>query len=334
MARHLFGDFDHQAVVGAFRPDPEEMRVEDPQFGLPLQTTYLYGFFSDDHGHTYGIERKFVGGLTSGCFVLRQDYESGELGLSAATRRSARGELRRVLDGPERVWSDPVFSRLPEGIGHEDEQPMELRWRRESVSYSEGDILTLAGPSAGLGIQVFSASRSNPMLYTIICHWVSGTVLGRPVSGPLWMDNAYWVHGRDYKDDVYWKSVEVSWQIFCNRFTDGSLEWGHFVTGRGGFTTGAVVNGDQLVASTSALRTKYALDDAGWPTSVAYDVGDLQYEFSGPANQRMSQFSAARGPEYRAQTGQTRRVNDSRVISDSHTWLESFADRIAADGLA
>src|SRR3954466_3620044 len=121
---------------------------------------------------------------------------------------------------------------------------MELRWREEFISYSEGDILQLDGPCAGLGIQVFSASRNNPMLYTIICFWVSGTMLGRPVSGALWMDNAYWTHGRDYKDDVYWTSVEVSWQIFCNRFTDGNLEWGHFVTGRDGFTTGAIVNGD------------------------------------------------------------------------------------------
>ena len=181
---------------------------------------------------------------------------------------------------------------------------------------------------------MFSASRENPLLYTIICHWVSGTVLGRPVTGALWMDNAYWVHGRDYKDDVYWKSVEVSWQIFCNRFTDGSLEWGHFVTGRSGFTTGAVVSGGELVAMTSSLQTKYVLDEGAWPTSVTYDVGDLQYEFTGRADKRMTQFSAARGSGYRAQNGQARRTGDSRVIADSHTWLESFADRIIEDGLA
>lgn len=332
MPRYLFGDFDHRAVVGAFRPDPETMRVEDPQFGLPLQATYLYGFFSDAEGRTFGLERKFVSGLTSGCFLMTQQGNA-ELGLDPATGRTSRGELKRVLHGPERRWYDPVFSKLPAEVVTHGEQPMDLRWRVDSIDYSEGDIVSLAGPSAGLGIQVFSAARANPMLYTIICHWVTGTVLGREVSGPLWMDNAYWTHGRDYKDDVYWTDVEVSWQIFCNRFTDGSLEWGHFVVGRGGFTTGAIVNGQELVASTASLQAKYGLDDAGWPTSVSYDLGDRQYEFHGPVEARMTQFSAARGPQYRAQTGRTHRVGDGRTIAAGHTWLETFRDRIQAEGL-
>ncbi|WP_019873704.1 hypothetical protein [Sporichthya polymorpha] len=332
MPRYLFGDFDHRAVVGAFRPDPETMRVEEPQFGLPLQTTYLYGFFSDDEGRTYGLERKFVGGLTSGCFVMTQ-RGNGELGLDPATGRTSRGEVKRVLHGPERRWYEPVFSKLPGDVVTHGEQPMDLRWRGDSIDYSEGDILSLAGPSAGLGIQVFSAARENAMLYTIIAHWVTGTILGKQVSGPLWMDNAYWTHGRDYKDDVYWTDVEISWQIFCNRFDDGSLEWGHFVVGRDGFTTGAIVHGDSLVASTTGLQAKYVVDDAGWPTTVSYDLGDRQYEFTGPAESRMSQFSAARGPAYRAQTGRTHRVGDSRRVAAGHTWLESFRDRIAAEGL-
>jgi hypothetical protein len=339
MSRFLFGDFDHRVVVGAFRPDPETMLVQDPQHGLPLQTSWLYGFFRDEAGLTYCIERKFVGSLTSGCFVMTQGGSAAnELNVHPDSGRSARGELRRVLEGRERVWHEPVFQRLPAGIVPAGEQPMALRWDGQGMSYSEGDILDLAGQSVGLGVQFYAASRTHPMLYTSMCHWVRGTMQGRDVAGPLWFDNSYWVHGLEWKEYGYFNELQIMWHVFCNRFDDGTFEWGHLVMGRDGFTPGVVVSGDSVVAATPDLRAKFGMADTseggGWPETATFDLGDVQYEFDGPATGRMTEFSASRWANYRAQLGRTRQVGDTRTLVDGLTWLEGFADRVAADGLA
>ncbi len=338
MSRFLFGDFDHRVVVGAFRPDPTTMAVQELQHGLPLQATWLYGFFRDAECLVSAIERKFVGSLTSGCFVMTQSSEgaldpANELNVHTDSGRSARGELRRGLDGPERTWSEPVFQRLPAGIVPAGEQPMHLSWSGDAIAYGEGDILDLNGPRAGLGVQFYVASRDKPMLYTSTCHWVEGTMQGRPVAGPLWLDNSYWVHGLEWKEYGYFNDLQVMWHVFCNKFTDGSFEWGHLVMGREGFTPGIVVNGEEVVAATPDLTAKFTMTAGGWPESAGFDLGTAQYEFTGPATGRMTQFSASRWANYRAQYGQTRQVGDTRTLVDGLTWLEGFADRVAQDGL-
>ena len=334
MPRFLFGDFDHRVTVGAFKPDPQTMAVQDAQHGLPLQATWLYGFFRDAEGLVSGIERKFVGSLTSGCFVMTQDGDSSnELNVHPDSGRSARGELRRVLEGPERRWHEPVFQRLPAGTVPAGEQPMDLRWTGDTIAYSEGDILDLEGPRAGLGVQFYVASRNNPMLYTSTCHWVSGTFQGRAVEGPLWMDNSYWVHGLEWKEYGYFNGLQIAWHVFCNKFADGTFEWGHLVMGREGFTPGIVVSHNDVIASTPNLGAKFGVDAGAWPETATFDLGSAQYEFTGPATGRMTQFSESRWANYRAQFGQTRLVGDSRELVDGHTWLEAFADRINEDGL-
>lgn len=340
MPRYLFGDFDHRVVVGAFRPDPTTMGVQDPQHGLPLQATWLYGFFRDADGLVSGIERKFVGSLTSGCFVMTQGGDpTNELNVHPDSGRSARGELRRGLEGPERIWSEPVFQRLPAGIVPAGEQSMHLRWTGDAIAYGEGDILDLTGARAGLGVQFYVASRKNPMLYTSTCHWVEGTMQGKPVAGPLWLDNSYWVHGLEWKEYGYFNGLQVMWHVFCNKFTDGSFEWGHLVMGREGFTPGIVVDSENIVAATPDLRAKFGMTDTSedggaWPETATFDVGGTGYEFVGPKTGRMTEFSASRWANYRAQYGRTQRIGEHRTLVDGLTWLEGFADRVAEDGLA
>jgi hypothetical protein len=337
--RFLLGDFDHRVVVGAFTPDPATMMVSDAQQGLPLQATWLYGFFHDDDGLTYCIERKFVGSLTSGCFVMTQNGDpTRELDVHPDSGRSARGELRRSLGAMEQSWSDPVFQRLPKGTLPDGEQPMALRWTGELLDYSEGDILNLSGPRAGLGVQFFAASREHPLLYTSTCYWMEGEVQGRRVSGPIWFDNAFFTAGYEWKEYGYFNDLQIMWHVFCNKFDDGTYEWGHLVVGRDGFNPGVVVSNDDIVAMTPDLSAKFGMtvdikSGGAWPESATYDVAGVEYEFVGPHTGRMTEFSESRWANYRAQYGQTRQIGDSRTLVDGLTWLEGFANRVSEDGL-
>lgn len=332
--RFLLGDFDHRCVVGAFTPDPATMMVSDAQHGLPLQVTWLYGFFHDDEGLTYCVERKFVGSLTSGCFVMTQNGDpTRELDVHPDSGRSARGELRRGLGSVERTWSDPVFQRLPKGTLPEGEQPMDLKWTGETLEYSEGDILTLSGPKAGLGVQFYAASREHPLLYASTCYWMEGEMQGKRVSGPIWFDNAYFTSGLEWKEYGYFNDLQIMWHVFCNKFSDGTYEWGHLVVGRDGFNPGIVVSNDDVVAMTPDLTAKFGMDAGAWPESATYQVGDFEYEFDGPVTGRMTEFSESRWANYRAQYGQTRQIGDTRTLVDGLTWLEGFANRVTEDGL-
>src|SRR5437868_6280382 len=117
MPKLVIGDFDHRMVVGSFTPDPASMPVDLPFHGVSLQATWIYGFFHDAEGLTYCAERKFVGSLTSGGFIMTQNGDpAAELNVHPDTGRTARGELRRILTGGERKWSEPVYQRLPKGI--------------------------------------------------------------------------------------------------------------------------------------------------------------------------------------------------------------------------
>ncbi len=329
--RPLFGDFGHRMLVGAFTPDPADMQVDRALFGLNLQSTWLYGFFRDSGGRIYSTERKFVGSLTSGMFLM--SGQDGDFTVSTESGRSARGELRRVISDEQRRWYDPVFQRLPKGTVREDEQTCELTFTGERLTYSEGDLLSLDGPSTGLGLQYFSGSRDNPLLYTASSYWVTGEILGRPVEGPIFYDNAYWRHGLDWKEYGYYNDLQIVWLHFCNKFSDGTFEFGHLITGRDGFSPGVVIEGNEVAAMTPATTATFTLDDEQWPLRAEYDVNGAAYEFIGEPSGFMREFSASRWAGYRVQCGQTRRVGDTRRLAGGFTWAESFADRLVDSGL-
>ncbi len=44
----------------------------------------------------------------------------------------------------------------------------------DSLSWSEGDALQLAGPRAAIGIQFFSPMRTEPLGYASTAYWVKG----------------------------------------------------------------------------------------------------------------------------------------------------------------
>jgi len=327
----VFGDFGHRTIVGAYRPDLSTMEPDHQVFGLNQQIQWLYGFLRDGDGIVYVPERKFNASLTGGLFLM--SGESGTLNVNHGTGRSARGELRRIIEPDHRRWHEPVFQRLPSGIVRHDEQPFLLDLTNDRIEYGEGDLLQLEGPSAGLGVQFLDASRFEPLFYSSLCFWVQGEVLGKAVEGPIFFDSTYWRHGHEWKECRHYKHLQVGWHVFANKYEDGSVEWGHLVVGREGFTPAVVVEGDRVVCMSPNLRGSFCLDDDDWVTSLILDVDGHEYEFCGHEAGFMEEFSKSRWANYRAQYGQTRRRGDSRPLRDGFTWLECFADRIRDEGL-
>jgi hypothetical protein len=332
--RWKLGNFEQRPAVGAFEPEPDEMDLLGTKHGLGVQKSWLYGFLKDAAGLTYGIERNFVGSLTSGLFIMTQDGDPDrELNVHPDCGRSARGELRRVLEGKTRRWSDPVFQRLPEACRPKGEQSMELEFSRERLAYGEGDILALEGESVGLGMQFFIPSLDKPLLYASTCFWVKGNIQGHEVEGPLWFDHSFWRHGVEWKEYGYFLDLQIMWHVFCNKFDDGSYEWGHLVSGRNGFSPGVVIQSNGDVALTSDTDAWFNLDETAWPTEATFEVEGSTYRMQAPVTGRMTEFSASRWAGYRAQVAQTRRDGDSRTLVAGFTWNEGFpVDRVGPDG--
>src|SRR3954454_12994685 len=92
----LFGDFDCAPVVGTYVPRFASLLPETSVAGLSLQSQYLYGGFRGESGTVYVLERKFIGPMTGGCYVLHNP--GGRMELHDGSRRSAKGDLLRTIE--------------------------------------------------------------------------------------------------------------------------------------------------------------------------------------------------------------------------------------------
>lgn len=330
-----FADFGHRPLVGGFVPDLARMNPENQPHGLELQIQWIYAFLRDAEGNVYAPERKFIASLTGGLFFMTD--ETGTLNFNKASGRGQRGELRRTFTDEFFRWDKPMWKRMPEGTVSPDELDFFMEVRADRMIYREGDLIDLAGPNAGLGMQFYSPANDAPLLYTSQCFWLEGTVDGKQVEGPIFYDNVYWPHGKEWKEYRYFNELQVGWHVFANKFTDGTIEWGHQVNGTKGFNPGIVINGDQVVVATPDLRGDYHLQDKGFVTKLDFSMDGHEYQFLGDEKGWMEEFSLSRSQgtnEYRAQYGETRRKGDTRELHMSCTWLECFADRIRDNGFA
>ena len=115
---------------------------------------------------------------------------------------------------------------------------------------------TLQGP----GFQFYAPAREEPLFYTTQVYWVTGTIDGKPVEGFIGLDNGYWTHGQEWKEYRYFSDLELSWEVFGNKFTDGAVEYGVIVKGRRGWSGAATFESGKLDRQDrpgrSALRSR------------------------------------------------------------------------------
>jgi len=290
-----FGSFGNQCFAGGFEPDLSRMHPFDPVMGMPLGIQWLYAFLQDEDGLIYCPERKFISTLTGGLFLMSN--ETGTLNINPISGRGYRGELRRVNDPDHRRWHNPVFHRMPPGTVPEAEQDFILDLRDDRMEYSEGNLIDLAGPSCGLGMQFYNANPECPLFYSSLAYWLEGEALGKKVEGPFFFDHVYWPAGRDWKEYVYYLDKQIGWEVFANKYDDGTIQWGHFVNGKDGFNPGVVVEGDKVIAASGNVTGEFVLNDqAGCRRSSATSMASG----SNSSAARKAGCATSRSPAVRA----------------------------------
>jgi hypothetical protein len=329
--RRQSGDFDFRPILGVYDPSLKEILPTEPRLGLNQQVMYLYGGFRDAKGQQHAVERKFVGPMTAGLWLMSS--KDGELRLDPGSTRSTRGEVRREFGGPTHLWADQLMARLGKELAPVGEQPLDLRITDTTMSWSEGELMSLEGKLVGPGLQFYVPMRSEAMFYIGQCFHMKGRVLGNDVTGFVWLDHGYWPHALDWKEYRIFNEIQLFWEVFGNEYEDGTIEWGQLCCGTRGFTWGAVLDSNGAVALSTDVKTAVDHDTDEWVTKALFDFGDRQWVFESEPDGWLKQFSSARWGGYRAQCGVTKLRGDKRKSKLSFTWMEGFSGRTRAQKL-
>lgn len=331
MAHRGLGDFNEQTIVGWFDPRIADVAPGTDRYGLHLQVQYFYGGLRDDEGRLYVLERKFIGPMTSGLWLMT-NRDAEHLRLAPASLRTSRGEIRRHFTAESHRYADALMAKVGKDLISGDEQPLDLSFTDGGVSWTEGDLLALEATPIGTGLMHYSPMPQDSLLYTMQANRAVGTVMGRPATGFVLIDHGYWPAGPEWKELRFFAKSQVAWNVFANEYEDGAVDAGFFICGLNDFAVAGVFDHKGPRFATSGLDASLTLADEDWMGSATFTAGGEQWVFTPEPAGRMNEFSAARWAGYRAQAGVTRRAGDTRALRSSFTWLEFFADRARAGG--
>ena len=325
------GDFGFKPLLDTCELNGEAMMPTRNWFGLSLQHLYLYGGYRDADGVLYAVERKFIGPMSAGLWLMQS--RDGDLRIDPSSLSTARGETKREMSPEALVFQDQLMRRAGPGRDASGEATLDLRITPRDLTWAEGDLFSLEGGLIPPGIQFYVPSENEPFFYVSYIFRQKGTILGKPVTGYTLFDQGYWPAGRDWKDFRYFNDLQVAWEVFVNEFDDGTVEWGHLSLGRQNFNWAAVLGDHNPHVLSTDVTASVDLGENDWAQRVVYDVGGQEWEWTPDQGGQLTEFSAARWGGYRAQAGSTRRRGETGTVRNWFTWLETFGDRIREDGV-
>jgi hypothetical protein len=324
------GHFDHQSIVGTYEPTLATLDARHLRNGLGVQVCYLYGGWQEESGAVYFFERKFIGPMTAGLWLMRM--QDGGVTIDPDSVRTVRGEVKRTIGRSEVVWQGQMMEKQAAAIG---EHEMVLRFTEGALDWSEGAILRVTCTQRGPGLQVYAPDPVEPFHYASQLYQAQGQVRGADVEGFVFVDHGAWPHGADWKENRVFNHLQLGWAAFANEYEDGSLELGHLCLGADRFSFMMVADADGPVAlHTTDVTGGIDIGDNEWAQRALWRGGDDAYLFQIGEGGRLVEFTEARWGGYRAQIGCTRRVGDPRPLRLGFSWLETFAQRIENNGVA
>ncbi len=317
------GDFQHRALTAPYDPSIAIHHPTRTPFGLTEQVLYLYGGWREKDGTLHVFERKFIGPMTAGLWLMKCDENAVEINPESA--RTVRGEVKREYTEDSILLHGAMMEKVGDSGGDFkfNVTPGKFEWQEN------GDLLNLSGTLVGPGVQIFAPDNEEPILYISELYKVVGNVDGEDVEGFVFYDHSYWPAGTDWKEFKVFKDLQLGWEAFANEYEDGSIEWGHLCIGREGFNFTGVCDADGPVSMTSGGLGGIDLGEGDWAQRAAWQAPDGNtWTFELEDGGTLSGFTAARWGNYRAQAGHTRRVGDDRTVKLGFSWLETFGDRI------
>jgi hypothetical protein len=325
----LRGDFQWFGMSGAFEPTVEAASAPRGYFGLVPEATYPWGTFRDAEGRVYIFMRRLpFHGLTEASktgavrntigrrAVLFTQNSAGEIEVNPATMSSGYNTDATTETSDDRiVWSIDGMSEQRRGL--------HAVYRPDRLEYREDGLIDVAGPSLKPGLQWYLPGRDNGLFYSSQTFACEGTILGVPVTGFLFIEQAYMQPDSvlyAVNDVLVGAETHLTWYSFATQYEDGSFEFGHFIVGHDRLGIGIVAGPDGLIVQSSTVTAKVTRAADGWSERVDLDVDGQAWEVIQPRELRI--LPTAHTPN-RQQEGMIRRVGEARIPRHYMAWGET-----------
>ena len=315
------GDFAGKALVGPFTPDARSMDASESLYGMPPEALYLWGTLRDDEGDLHSIMRRIPhnGRPTSRKRLVVQSTVGGAeaLRIHPCGRQSAP----HVDPIRELVADDVVEWRSNAGA---EGAPFRARWANRTCEWTEEGTFELHGTLVGPGMQWYVPGVRASMAYIATIYQLEGTILGRPCRGFIGFDQVHMYEGGEvYQklDPLIEHGLEHLWYTWATRYTDGSVEAGHFMLGNDRFGFGIVTNEREEVRCTTDVDGEVFFDESGyWHTGARFALGATEYEFLADDRGRMPDLGPIPNPQVE---GRWQRVGETRQPEVWFAWGEA-----------
>jgi hypothetical protein len=331
------GDFGGAALSSAREIDPGQWVSDEPLLGLVREAGYLWGSVRDADGGLYSIMRRIPPvtdagperdgerqGLGGRLIVLGTRDASEELGADMRLRKEARHAAPS-----ERL----VRAAVPGGVRFAtpagEAVTTRLEFTPSDLGYLEDGVIEVTGTRTCPALQWYVPGAHAALLYLSQTWEVGGTLLGRPVRGFLFWEEAYMPPGgRLYvaKDPLH-DARYTSWYSWATRWDDGSTEVGHFLTGDSRFGVAVTADSTGRVQAAGRVTAKIGLaDDRYWHTGIDYDVDGVAWRCEPDPAGRMSGLGPMPNPQ---QEGRMFRADERRRPELWMAWGENVPDRVS-----
>lgn len=323
------GNFQWHGISGSFEPTLEGAADPSGYFGLVPEATYVWGTFRDADGKVYIFMRRLpFDGLTEPPkepgvrstigrrAVLFTQNDAGELQVHRASMATGYNTD---------VTVDLHADRLEWRADEVDERRRGLHgsYRPDRLDYREDGLIDVGGPSLKPGLQWYLPGQDNGLFYTSQTFACDGTVLGIPVSGFLFVEQAYMKPDSVLymvNDVLVGAETHLTWYSFATEYEGGEFEFGHFIVGHDRLGIGIVSNQKGLLVQSSTVAAKVHRLADGWSRRVDLDVDGEAWEIIQPESLRI--LPTAHTPN-RQQEGIVRRVGEQRKPVRWQAWGET-----------
>lgn len=317
------GDFGWQPIVSAFEPTLEDMLSDRSYFGMPPEALYLWGSFRDEAGELYTPMRRIPAGLPGApkdtrrrFYLLSTEGHTDGLHMHPAGRESVPNDgYQKTLEGGTIHWrSNPAVAG----------RPFHVTWTPDECSWFEEGAMDIRGRLVKPGMHWYLPGRDAGMYYVANIFEMEGTILGEKVRGMIGFDPIYMFEGGEIyrtKDALVQEKLELVWYTWATRYTDGTIDFGHFTLGNDMF--GFAILGDEKG------EVRYSYDVTGevdfgangyWQESMRYAAFGEQWEFLPDPRGRLVGLGTLKNPQV---DGRWRRVGDTRKPGVWFAWGEA-----------